>query len=192
MIFMNTPITLKSPEAPVSRSFIVLMLLAFVLVSSEARAEFYKWVDRDGREFITNEKEKIPAEYRHTAKPVEVRDDRVSVGQQPVAVDKKTVKSTEHKDRYGRGEEYWHKRAENLRRQIREQQDELDLIVQQEKDDEAKLRKPSSKSKKKSSRSARDKKKAKIEKKIARLKDELEVQLPEEARKADAYPGWIR
>lgn len=192
MIFMNTPITLKSPEAPVSRSFIVLMLLAVVLVSSEARAEFYKWVDRDGREFITNEKEKIPDEYRHTAKPMEVRDDRVSVGQQPVTTEKKTVKSAEHKDRYGRGEEYWHKRAENLRRQIREQQDEHDLIVQQEKDDEAKPKKPSSKSKKNSSRSARDKKKAKIEKKIARLKNELEVQLPEEARKADAYPGWIR
>jgi len=168
------------------------MLLASVLVSSEARAEFYMWVDRDGREFITNEKEKIPAEYRHTAKPIEVRDDRVSVGQQPVVAEKKTVKSAEHKDRYGRGEEYWNKRAENLRRQIREQQGEHDLIVKQEKDDESKPKKLSSKSKKDSSRSSRDKKKAKIEKKIARLKHELEVELPEEARKADAYPGWLR
>lgn len=175
------------------RSLVLLMLLVSVLVSSEARAEFYKWVDRDGREFITNEIEKIPAEYRHTAKPVEVRDDRVSVGQQPVAAEKKTGKSAEHKDRYGRGEQYWNKRAENLRRQIREQQDEHDLIVKQERDEEAKPKKLSSKSKKKnSSRSSRDKKKAKIEKKIARLKNELEVQLPEEARKADAYPGWIR
>jgi hypothetical protein len=168
------------------------MLLAFVLVSSEARAEFYKWVDRDGREFITNEKEKIPAEYRATAKPVEVRDDRVSVGQQPVASEKKAAKSAEHKDRFGRGEEYWYKRAENLRRQLRVQQDEYDLIVKQEKDDEAKPKKLSSKSKKKNSRSSRDKKKAKIEKKIAHLKNELEVELPEEARKADAYPGWVR
>ena len=174
------------------KSLVLLMLLASVLVSSEARAEFYKWVDRDGREFITNEKEKIPAEYRAAAKPVEVRDDRVSVGQQPVATEKKTVKSAEHKDRFGRGEEYWGKRAENLRRQIRVQQDEYDLIVKQEKDDEAKPKKLSSKSKKKSSRSSRDKKKAKIEKKIANLKKELEVELPEEARKADAYPGWVR
>lgn len=174
------------------RSLVLLMLLVSVLLSSEARAEFYKWVDRDGREFITNEKEKIPAEYRHTARPVEVRDDRVSVGQQPVAAEKKTMKSAEHKDRYGRGEEYWSKRAENLRRQIREQQDNLDLIVKQEKDDEAKPKKLSSKSKKNSSRSSRDKKKAKVENKIARLTHELEVELPEEARKADAYPGWLR
>jgi hypothetical protein len=168
------------------------MLLASVLVSSAARAEFYTWVDRDGREFITNEKEKIPAAYRDTAKTVEIRDDRVSVGQQPVVTEKKTVKNAEHKDRYGRGEDYWNKRAENLHRQIREQQGEHDLIVKQEKDDETKPKKLSSKSKKDSSRSSRDKKKAKIEKKIAHLKHELEVELPEEARKADAYPGWVR
>jgi len=195
MIFINILDFLspcKRPEAPVLRSMVLLLLLVSVLVSSEARAEFYKWVDRDGREFITNEQEKIPAEYRHTAKPVEIRDDRVSVGQQPVAAEKKPVKSSEHKDRFGKGEEYWNKRAENLRRQIREQQDELDLIVQQEKDDEARPKKLSSKSKKNSARSSRDKKKAKIEKKIARLTHELEVELPEEARKADAYPGWVR
>ena len=175
------------------RSLVLLLLLVSVLVSSEARAEFYTWVDRDGREFITNEKEKIPAEYRHTAKPMEVRDDRVSVGQQPVAAEKKTVKNAEHKDRYGRGEEYWHKRAENLRRQIREKQDDYDLIVKQERDEERKPGKSSSQSKsKKSSASSRDKKKAVLEKKIGRLKHELEVELPEEARKADAYPGWLR
>jgi hypothetical protein len=196
MIFINIlhipSITFKRPEAPVLRSLVQLMLLISILVSSEAHAEFYKWVDRDGREFITNEKEKIPAEYRSTAKPMEVRDDRVSVGQQPVAAEQKTAKSAEHKDRFGRGEEYWNKRAENLRRQIRVQQDEHDLIVKQEKDDEAKPKKLSSKSKKKNTRSSRDKKKAKIEKKIARLTHELEVELPEEARKADAYPGWLR
>lgn len=174
------------------RSLILLMLLVTVLVSSEARAEFYKWVDRDGREFITNEKEKIPAQYLHTAKPVEVRDDRVSVGQQPVPADKKTVKSAEHRDRFGRGEGYWSKRAENLRRQLREQQGDYDLLLKQERDEEAKPGKLSSKSKKNSARSSHDKKKVKIEKKIARLTHELEVELPEEARKADAYPGWLR
>lgn len=174
------------------RSLILLMLLVTVLVSSEARAEFYKWVDRDGREFITNEKEKIPAAYRHTAKPVEVRNDRVSVGQQPVDAEKRTGSSAEHKDRYGRGEQYWNKRAENLRRQLREQQGDYDLLLKQERDEEANPRKLSSKSKKSSARSSRDKKKTKIEKKIARLQHELEVELPEEARKADAYPGWVR
>lgn len=172
------------------RTTVVMAVLMSLAVFSDARAEFYKWVDRDGREFITNDKEKIPAEFRGAAKPIEVHDDRVSFGQGPVADKNAPVKIAEHKDRYGRGEQYWHKRAENLRRQIQEQEDERELLVRQERDDEAKPRK--SVSSKKKAKSSRDKKRAKIEKKIAKLKRELDVDLPEEARKADAYPGWIR
>ena len=172
------------------RTTAVLALFMFFAVFSDARAEFYKWVDRDGREFITNEKEKIPAEYRSSAKPVEVRDDRVSVGKSPAADKGKPVKIEEHKDKYGRGEQYWRKRAENLRRQLREQEDERDLLVNQEKGEGSKTAKNSSAKKK--AKSSRDKKKAKIDKKIAKLTRELEVDLPEEARKADAYPGWLR
>jgi hypothetical protein len=172
------------------RAMVLVAVVMSVLASSEVRAEFYTWVDRDGREFITNEKEKIPPEYRGSAKPVEVREDRVSVGGKPAVDRNRPAAVQEHKDKYGRGEQYWRKRADNLRRQLREQQDEHDLIVQQEKDDEGKLKKNASSAKK--SQSARAKQKAKIEKKITMLKRELEVDLPEEARKADAYPGWLR
>lgn len=176
-------------------------VIAFLLVSvalvlgfaMPASADFYKWVDRDGKEFYTNDREKIPAEYRSSAKPVEVRDDRVSVGATPSAGGSQPVKVSEHKDKYGRGEEYWRKRAENLRRQIREKQDDYDLIVRQEQHDEQKVGKKSSRSKSRTSTAAsRNKKKAELEKKISRLRHELEVELPEEARKADAYPGWLR
>jgi hypothetical protein len=173
------------------RMAVLVVFLMILVISSDVRAEFYKWVDRDGREFITNEKEKIPAEYRGAAKPVEVRDDRVSVGKDPVVDKNRSAALPEHKDKYGRGELYWHKRAENLRRQIRDQEDERELLVKQDKDDESKPKKRSSSSTKKA-RSARDQKMAKIEKKIAKLKRELDVDLPEEARRADAYPGWIR
>jgi len=172
------------------RTTIVLAVLMSLAAFSDARAEFYKWVDRDGREFITNEKEKIPAEYRGSAKPVEVRDDRVSVGRSAAADKGKPAKIEEHKDKYGRGEQYWRKRAEKLRRQLREQEGERELLVKQEKDDESNPKKSASSRKK--AKSSRDKKKAKIDKKIAKLTRELEVDLPEEARKADAYPGWLR
>ena len=172
------------------RTTVLVFFLMILLISSDARAEFYKWVDRSGREFITNDKEKIPAEYRGAAKPMEVRDDRVSVGKDPVADKNKPAAAQEHKDKYGRGEQYWRKRAENLRRQLREQEDERELLVKQEKDDEARPAKNASSRKK--ARSARDQKKAKIDKNIAKLTRELEVDLPEEVRKADAYPGWIR
>jgi len=170
----------------------VLVLFAVLLAAHQAQAEFYKWTDREGREFYTNEKGKVPPEYRHTLTPVEVHDERVSIGQKSVAgADKKQTKTAEHKDRYGRGEEYWHKRAENLKRQLRQQQDEMDLLAKQERDEEnAAVKKPLSTRSR--SQKARDQKREKIEKKISRLKHELEVELPEEARKADAYPGWVR
>lgn len=166
------------------RAAMLVAVLMSVLASSEACAEFYKWVDRDGREFITNDKEKIPAQYRDTATSVEVHDDRVNVEKKQGVGTKRPAAAQEHKDKYGRGEQYWRKRAENLRRQLREQQDDLDMIVQQEKDDHG--------SGSKKTRSARAKKKEKIERKIAKLNRELEVDLAEEARKADAYPGWLR
>jgi hypothetical protein len=171
------------------RRVVLLVFLMILVISSDVRAEFYKWTDRDGREFITNDKGKIPAEYRNAAKPVEVRDDRVSVGQGPVADKNKPVAVTEHKDKYGRGELYWRKRADTLRRQLREQENERALLVKQEKD-ESKTKKRSSSSVKKA-KSSRDKKMTKIDKKIAKLRRELEVDLPEEARKADAYPVWL-
>lgn len=165
------------------RSAMFFACAALMLCSAvQAEAGFYRWVDRDGREFFTNDQEKIPAEYRDSAKPVEVSDDRVSVDKSSPAGVSQRIAASEHKDKNGRGEEYWHKRAENLRRQIREKQDDLDLLVKQERNENRKSRKNSSRAKKKTA----------LENKIARLNHELEVELPEEARKADAYPGWLR
>jgi hypothetical protein len=45
---------------------------------------------------------------------------------------------------------------------------------------------------KKKSHSSLEKKKIKLEMDIAKIRKTLEVDLPEEARRADAYPGWIR
>ncbi len=173
------------------RRLALLVMFAIAVTAAQARAEFYQWTDSDGRQFYTNEKEKIPPEYRSTARPVAVRDDRVTTAQPPAGEPSPAVRVEEHKDKYGRGEAYWRKRAETLRRQIREQQSEHDQIVKQERADEERPKNQSAKSRKKTE-SSRAKKKAAIEKKIARLQHELDVQLPEEARKADAYPGWVR
>ena len=173
------------------RTAVLVVVLMILVISSDVRAEFYKWVDRNGREFITNDKEKIPAENRGAAKLMEVRDDRVSIGIDPVADQNKPEAVLEHKDKYGRGEQYWRKRAESVRRQLQKQEDERELLVKQERNDESKTKKRSSSSTKKT-KSSRDKKMAKIDKKIAKLRRELDVDLPKEARKADAYPGWLR
>ena len=73
-------------------------------------------------------------------------------------------------------------------------EDKYDLVLKQEKEDENKPKMLSAKnsSKKKKSRTSVDKKKSTLEKELSRKKHELEIELPEEARKADAYPGWMR
>jgi hypothetical protein len=166
----------------------LLVVLTLVLGAAQAQAGFYQWTDRDGREFYTNDQEKIPPEYRKSARPVDVPEERVSVGQKPAAGRSKSAAVSEHKDRNGRGEEYWRKRAQKLRKQLREQQEDHDALRKQIAAAEAQ----SSAGMAKRSTASLKKKQADLEKKIARTKRELEVDLPEEARRADAYPGWLR
>ncbi len=170
------------------RMLAMLAVGGLLLVATDARADFYKWVDGNGKEYYTNDISKVPHEYRDRATSVEINDERVSVGDEPTG--KSSTAGKEHKDKQGRGEEHWRKKAANLRLKLRDQQDEYNLVLKQLEDEERKPKKLSAK--KKRSRSALEKKKTKLEKDMTRTRRMLEVDLPEDARKADAYPGWIR
>ena len=167
---------------------IVLALCLVVLTATAAHAEFYRWVDRDGREFFANEREKVPQEYRDRAETVRPDESRVSVAGKPTPTGKPLVVK-EHKDKYGRGEDHWRKRAAKLRGELQRLRDDRDLIVKQEKNDDEQPKKLTGKKKK--AALTRQKKKAQLEKKIAVAERKLD-DLAEEARKADAYPGWLR
>jgi len=173
---------------------LTIYLYLFLLSASVSRAEFYHWVDKDGKEFYTNERAQVPKEYQNTATAVNPDESRVSVGERPVAKGKPKTSLKDHKDKYGKGEEHWRKRAEKLRKELVALQDRYDLVLKQEKEDENKPKKLAANngSQKKKSRTSLEKKKTALEKDLTRKKHELEVELPEEARKADAYPGWIR
>jgi hypothetical protein len=173
---------------------IVLSVFLFLLSASLARAEFYRWVDSDGKEFFTNERNKVPKEYQSTATAMNPDESRVSVEEKPVAIRRQSRSLKDHKDKYGKGEEYWHNRSVKLRKELAALQNKYDLILKQEKEDENKPIKLTAKksSNKKKSRNSFDKRKSTVENALARKKHELDVDLPEEARRADAYPGWIR
>lgn len=158
--------------------------------ASPAWADFYRYVDKEGTEFFTNDLKQVPQEYRNSATVVKPDESRVSVGEGPAATGKSPATVREHRDKYGKGEEYWHKKAANLRLKLRDQQDEYDMVVKQLDDQEQAPKKIGGKKKK--SRSSLEKKKMMLEKDMAKTRRALEVDLPEEARRADAYPGWIR
>jgi hypothetical protein len=167
----------------------VIVAAACILLFSAAsvRAEFYRYVDRDGKEFFTNDLKQVPPQYRNSATLLKTDNSRVSVGDKPAAPGKTTGSVKEHKDKNGKGERYWRARADKLRMKLRDQQDDYDLVMRQ-LDDPAQ----ETATGKKKSRSGLIKKKHKIEKDMAKTRRKLEVDLPEEARRADAYPGWIR
>jgi predicted nucleic acid-binding Zn-ribbon protein len=172
----------------------VLTVCLLFLSASFARAEFYRWVDREGKEFFTNDREQVPQEYRNNAVAVKPDERRVSVGEKSGSTRMPSAALKDHKDKYGKGEEHWRKRAAKLRKELAALQDKYDLFLKQEREDENKPKRLTVKnsSNKKISRSSREKKKETLEKDVAQKKHELEVELPEEARKADAYPGWLR
>jgi hypothetical protein len=170
--------------------FAVLVLIILLCSASGARAEFYRWVDKEGREFFTNDREAIPQEYRAGSSPVKPDESRVSVDRTARTSGKSSVQVREHKDKNGRGEDYWHKRAEKLRKELNSLKEEYDLVVNREQEHERK--KPAVIGKKDKTAESLNKKKMQLEKKIAVAKRKLDVDLPEEARQADAYPGWIR
>ncbi|MCK9420072.1 MAG: DUF4124 domain-containing protein [Nitrospirae bacterium] len=172
----------------------VLTVCMLLLSVSLARAEFYRWVDKDGKEFFTNEREQVPKEYQSIATAVNPDESRVSVGEKSFAAGKPSTSLKVHKDKYGKGEEHWRKRAQKLRKELDALQDKYDLVLKQEKENEDKPKNLAANKSgtKKKARTNLDRKKSSLEKDLARKNHELEVELPDEARKADAYPGWIR
>lgn len=176
-------------EAHMKWSAVLSAAVLSVLMAPSAWSGFYRWVDRDGREFYTNDIAKIPAEYREKASPVATDEGRVSIGDVRSASAKR-ISVSEHKDIKGRGEAYWREREQTLRRKIAKLQDEYDVILRQEREQKEKERNSIQPKKRMTGKS--EKKRLSIEKKLATLKRELEIELPEEVRKAGAYPGWIR
>jgi len=174
------------------RRYVVLAVCLFLASPALGWAEFYRWVDRDGKEFFTNDRQKIPQEYRGTAAAVQPDERRVSREHKQGEALKPEAPVKEHKDRYGRGEEYWHKRAASLHRELKDLHTEYDLLVKHEQARDAAQEKKKKKAGKKKSTAGYDSKKLRLEKKIIIAKRKLETDLPEEARKADAYPGWLR
>jgi hypothetical protein len=167
---------------------VALCFLLFPL--SQAHADFYRCIDKEGKEFFSNDQKQLPAECRDHAALVMPEENRVSVSNK-AAVPARFVPAAagEHKDKYGRGEEYWHRKAANLRLKLRKQQDDYDLVLKQI-EEQVEQRPKKTAGKKRST--ALDRKKLKLEKEIAQTTRLLEVDLPEEARRADAYPGWLR
>jgi len=96
----------------------------------------------------------------------------------------------EHVDDNGRGESYWRQRADSLRQELEDQQVRYDAVIRQEQECLAQpvIYRGSSRDCASRYRSQ----KISIETQMERIRKRLDVDLPDEARKVGAYPGWLR
>jgi hypothetical protein len=96
----------------------------------------------------------------------------------------------EHVDNNGRGESYWRQKADNLRQEYEDQQAKYDAVKREEQ--ECNEQRITYRGSTRDCASRYRDKKIYHETKVELARKRLEVDLPEDARKAGAYPGWLR
>ena len=173
---------------------IILLLLPF----AEAHADLYSWTDSAGNKYFVDDLTKVPPGYRSQAQNREAAEE-TQAGREERTISSnyyRTSKAsdnrgkTEHRDKNGRGESYWRNKAENLRQQLQDEQVNYETLNKQQSECEGMQLYVRGLPKDCASKYRNQK--IKSEQKIERIRKSLEIDLPEEARRADAYPGWIR
>ncbi len=167
-----------------------------------AYGEFYSWTDKQGVNYATDDISKVPEEYRAQAlankSSYEQEASKPSNGpapSAPAAREKKAMKrrasAGEHTDINGNGEAYWRERAEELRNRIAELQEEYEYAGQQQQACEANHH-VDYRGRGTDCPGIYEPRKKRIQQSIERTRRALDVDLPDEASKVGAYPGWIR
>lgn len=169
----------------------IVTLLCIALWAAAARAELYIWTDGGGREHYVDDYAKVPPEYRnHTMKfdPASLPiSGRSLPGDDPPA----ELRTQEREERAGKGEDWWRGRAEDLRKQIKRIRDDLDFYYGLRRDcaeSQKNIISPRNRDCGNLYAETIEQKTEKLEK----LMQQLDVDLPEDARKAGASPGWLR
>ncbi len=173
----------------------------FLMPISAAYADFYSWTDKNGFDHATDDISKVPEEYRTQALSHKAVDEEPApapnMGKGPAApaykekAMKRPSSASDHTDVNGNGEAYWHERAEELRGRIARLQDEYEYTDQQlqvcERSHRIDVR-----GKGTDCPGMYEPRKQRIRQSLERARKALEVDLPDEARKLGAYPGWLR
>lgn len=174
------------------RFFYIFLLFLLLLTPAASRGAVYQWLDEQGNVGFTDDPEKIPEKYRQSA----TRLDGTSTPQKPNTNITPTVPpstdATENAavlDNQGHDEQWWQARVQELHRRKKA------LLAEKERltanmDPLGKLGLGSVEA----NQQAKEMKERleQIDSEIAGIEYDLTVLLPEEARKANAPPGWLR
>jgi hypothetical protein len=173
-------------------SYLYLLLCLFIIfVPAPVRAELFTWVDQNGGVNVTDDRDKVPANYRGQAKAIGDSNEKSATAVKPARSRYIEDSAPASVDNNGRPESYWRTRANTLRTQIQTQEESIaDYYEQYLKCEES--QKNIIGRGRKNCVGIYDNQKQYNEMEINKLRRKLEVELPEEARRAGALPGWIR
>lgn len=166
--------------------------MALLLFTSPAPAQVYQWEDEEGTLHMTDDLKKIPEKYREGMREIVLPDEETEeeeAASGPAGTDAaKADLPTAQRDNQGHDREWWQARVNGWR--------------QKKGDAERKLAEANGrlgKIRRVNPTVALKQEEAAVREEIRRRQGEikeaermLKEQLPEEARKAEAPPGWLR
>jgi len=171
-------------------AFLIMAILFFA--STGRPNEVWQWVDERGVVHFTDSPDSVPKKYReqidHRELPGEREESSGTAGETKGEMEKP-------RDRYGRGEEYWVKRTNEIKEQLNRAQKEYERVRLEYNDLIAQYNATRSRAKRrqyqKELESLQDELNGRSED-IDRTKEILEKTLPEEAERAGVPVEWVK
>jgi hypothetical protein len=170
-----------------------LLIIAFVLLASVGRTgEVLKWVDEQGVVHYTDNGASVPEKYRGQIERRDLPEGKeTSLG---TAGEPKAA-TGEARDRHGRGEDYWARRAKEVKDQLDRAYKEHERVRLEYNDLVAQYNKARSRAQKRQYQKGIDSLQDELNRRredIDKARELLEKVLPEEAERAGAPAEWVK
>lgn len=171
----------------------ILIIMVFFFICEISFAEIFKWVDEKGIVHYTDDALQVPEKYRTKAKKMELPE-----GVEETKVEGKSTpngKEEIHKDRLGRGEDYWKGRLEEWRKKLKGYQERIETLKTQYNEVTMKINDSKSTAERGTLRGEREQIKIEIDQykiKIQEANNMIDKKIPEEAELYRAKPEWVK
>jgi hypothetical protein len=170
-----------------------LLIMAVLLFASTGRTgQVWKWVDERGVVHFTDNAASVPEKYRERIDRRELPEERETSSGAPQEA-KEAME--EPRDRYGRGEDHWINRANEVKEQLDRAQKEYERARLEYNDLVAEYNATRSRAKRRQYQKRIESLQDQLDRRredIERAKELLEKTLPEEAERAEAPAEWVK
>jgi len=170
-----------------------LLIIAVLLLASSGRTgEVLRWVDERGVVHFTDNASSVPEKYRGRTDLKELPEETEAP---KIATQPATDGADEPRDRYGRGEDYWVKRANEIKNELDRAQREYERVRLEYNDIVSQYNAARSRAQRRRYRERIESLRDELDQgreEIERAKEMLKKTLPEEAARAGAPADWVK